>query len=183
MLKSSQEQAVSGAGYPGVPSMDIMDKVIPHISGEEDKLETEAQKILGSINKDNTGFEEQSLLTVGATCTRVGVTDGHMAFVSLRFAKRPPPSAEEVKAEMRDYVAEAKKLGCSSAPEKAIVVFEEPDRPQPRLDRDISEGCTVSVGRVRQGRPGGHFDIRFAALSHNTVIGAAGSSILKRKLL
>ena len=172
------EQAVSGAGYPGVPSMDIMDNVIPYISGEEDKLETEAQKILGSINKDSTGFEEQSLLTVGATCTRVGVTDGHMAFVSLRFAKRPPPSAEEVKAAMRDYVAEAQKLGCSSAPEKAIVVFEEPDRPQPRLDRDISGGYSVSVGRVRQGRPGGHFDIRFAALSHNTVIGASGSSIL-----
>jgi aspartate-semialdehyde dehydrogenase len=172
------EQAVSGAGYPGVPSMDIMDNVIPYISGEEDKLETEAQKILGLINHDATAFEEQSDLTIGATCTRVGVTDGHMAFVSLRFARRPPPSAEECKAAMRDYVAEVQKLGCSSAPEKAIVVFEEPDRPQPRLDRDISGGYTVSVGRVREGRKGGHFDIRFAALSHNTVIGAAGSSIL-----
>ena len=116
----------------------------------------------------------------GATCTRVGVTDGHMVFVSLLFAKRPSPSAEEVKAAMRDYVAEAQKLGCSSAPEKAIVVFEEPERPQPRLDRDISGGYAVSVGRVREGRKGGHIDIRFAALSHNTVIGAAGSSILKR---
>jgi aspartate-semialdehyde dehydrogenase len=101
-----------------------------------------------------------------------------MAFVSLRFARRPLPSAEECKAAMRDYVAEVQKLGCSSAPEKAIVVFEEPDRPQPRLDRDISGGYTVSVGRVREGRKDGHFDIRFAALSHNTVIGAAGSSIL-----
>jgi aspartate-semialdehyde dehydrogenase len=100
------EQAVSGAGYPGVPSMDIMDNVIPYISGEEDKLETEAQKILGSINHDTTAFEEQSDLTVGATCTRVGVTDGHMAFVSLRFARRPLPSTEECKAAMRDYVAE-----------------------------------------------------------------------------
>jgi aspartate-semialdehyde dehydrogenase len=172
------EQAVSGAGYPGVPSMDIMDNVIPWISGEEEKLETEAQKILGSINKDATAFEEQSSLTVGATCTRVGVTDGHMAFVSLRFAKRPPPSAEDVKAAMRGYVAEAQKLGCSSAPERAIIVFEEPDRPQPRLDRDISGGYAVSVGRVREGRKGGHFDIRFVALSHNTVIGASGSSIL-----
>ena len=172
------EQAISGAGYPGVPSMDIMDNVIPYISGEEDKLESEAQKILGSINREATAFEEQSSLTVAATCTRVGVTDGHMAYVSLRFAKRPPPSAEECKAAMRDYVAEVQKLGCSSAPEKAIVVFEEPDRPQPRLDRDISGGYAVSVGRVREGRKGGHFDIRFAALSHNTVIGAAGSSIL-----
>lgn len=172
------EQAVSGAGYPGVSSMDIMDNVIPYISGEEDKLETEAQKILGSINKDCTAFEEQSDLKVGATCTRVGVTDGHMAFVSLRFKQRPPPSAEQVKAAMREYVAEAQKLGCSSAPERAIVVFEEPDRPQPRLDRDISGGYAVSVGRIRKTNKGSHFDIRFAALSHNTVIGAAGSSIL-----
>ena len=172
------EQALSGAGYPGVPSTDIIDNVIPYISGEEDKLETEAQKILGSINNDATAFEEQSSLTVGATCTRVGVTDGHMAFVSLRFSRRPPPSADQVKTAMRGYVAEVQKLGCSSAPENAIVVFEEADRPQPRLDRDISGGYAVSVGRVREGRKGGHFDIRFVALSHNIVIGAAGSSIL-----
>jgi aspartate-semialdehyde dehydrogenase len=174
------EQAVSGAGYPGGSSMDIFDNVVPYIAGEEDKLETEAQKILGSINNDGTGFNEQSGLTVGATCTRVGVTDGHMAFVSLRFANRPPPSADQVKAAMREYVAEAQKLDCASVPEPAIVVFEEPDRPQPRLDRDISGGYAVSVGRVREGAKGGHFDIRFAALSHNTVIGAAGSSILKK---
>lgn len=172
------EQAVSGAGYPGVPSMDIMDNVIPYIAGEEDKLETEAQKILGSINAEATAFEEQNGLTVGATCTRVGVTDGHMAFVSLRFARRPPPTADQVKTAMREYVSDVQKLGCSSAPEHAIVVFDEPDRPQPRLDRDISGGYTVSVGRVREAANGSHFDIRFVALSHNTVIGAAGSSIL-----
>lgn len=172
------EQAVSGAGYPGVPSMDIMDNVIPYISGEEDKLENEAQKILGSMNADATGFEEQSGLKVGATCTRVGVTDGHMAFVSLRFKNRPPPSAEQVKQAMREYISEVQKLGCYSAPEQAIVVFDEPDRPQPRLDRNLSGGYAVSVGRVREGQKDGYFDIRFAALSHNTVIGAAGSSIL-----
>lgn len=172
------EQAVSGAGYPGVASMDIMDNVIPFISGEEDKLETEAQKILGSINKEATSFNEQSSLKVGATCSRVGVTDGHMAYVSLRFAQRPSPSAEEVKRAMREYFSEAQKIGCSSAPEQAIVVFDEPDRPQPRLDRDISGGYAVSVGRIREGRKDGYFDIRFVALSHNTVIGAAGSSIL-----
>ena len=173
------EQAVSGAGYPGVSSMDIFDNVIPFISGEEDKLENEAQKILGKFNTDKTGFEEQKGMTVGATCTRVGVTDGHMAYVSLRFKERSNlPSAEDVKKAMREYVSEAQKLGCSSAPEKAIVVFEEPDRPQPRLDRDISGGYAVSVGRVRAGAKGGHFDMRFACLSHNTVIGAAGSSIL-----
>ena len=173
------EQAVSGAGYPGVPSMDIMDDVIPYISGEENKLETEAQKILVSINNEATAYEEQSGLTVGATCTGVGVTDGHMAFVSLKFAKRPPPSAEQVKAALMEYVAEAQTLGCPSAPEKTIIVCDEPDRPQPRLDRDTSGGYAVSVGRVREGPEGGHFDIRFAALSHNTVIGAAGSSIIK----
>ena len=172
------EQALSGAGYPGIPSMDIMDNVIPYISGEEDKLENEAQKILGALNPEMTAFNEQSDLKVGATCSRVGVTDGHMAFVSLRFKNRPAPSAEQVKQAMRDYQSEAQKLGCYSAPENAIKVFEEPDRPQPRLDRDISGGYTVSVGRVREGRKDGFFDIRFAALSHNTVLGASGSSIL-----
>ena len=174
------EQAVSGAGYPGVPSLDIFDNVIPYISGEEDKLETEAQKILGTLNDSHSQVIEQSDLQVGATCTRVGVTDGHMAYVSLRFAdrSRPPPTAEQVTTALREYVSEAQKLGCPSAPEKSIVVFDEPDRPQPRLDRDISGGYAVSVGRVREGVKGGYFDIRFAALSHNTVIGAAGSSIL-----
>ena len=172
------EQAVSGAGYPGVPSMDIFDNVVPYIPGEEEKLETEAQKILGSINADATAFEEQKGLTVGATCTRVGVTDGHMAFVSLRFQKQPGPSVEEVKQALREYVADVQKLGCPSAPENAIIVFDEPDRPQPRLDRDISGGYAVSVGRVREAAKESHFDIRFACLSHNTVIGAAGSSIL-----
>jgi aspartate-semialdehyde dehydrogenase len=173
------EQAVSGAGYPGVPSMDIFDNVVPYIQGEEDKLETEAQKILGSINSEATAFDEQKGLTVGATCTRVGVTDGHMAFVSLRFKNRENlPTAEQAKAALHEYVAEAQKLGCPSAPESAIVVFDEPDRPQPRLDRDISGGYAVSVGRVRETAEGSYFDLRFACLSHNTVIGAAGSSIL-----
>ncbi|OKO97379.1 hypothetical protein PENSUB_10173 [Penicillium subrubescens] len=176
------EQAISGAGYPGVPSLDIVDNVIPYISGEEDKLENEAQKILGSLNADATAFNEQAGLRIGATCTRVGVTDGHMAFVSLRFKNRPAPKAEEVVQAMREYQSEAQKLGAPSAPELAIKVFDEPDRPQPRLDRDISKGYTVSVGRVRDGAEGGYFDIRFAALSHNTVIGAAGSSILNAEV-
>lgn len=176
------EQALSGAGYPGVPSMDILDNVIPFISGEEDKLESEAQKILGSLNADATGFNEQQGLRIGATCTRVGTTDGHMAFVSLRFKNRPSPSAEQVVQALREYQSDAQKLGCPSAPEKPIVVFDEPDRPQPRLDRNISNGYTVSVGRVREGQQGGYFDVRFAALSHNTVIGAAGSSIINAEI-
>lgn len=177
------EQAISGAGYPGVPSMDIVDNVIPYISGEEDKLENEAQKILGGLNTEATGFNEQAGLRIGATCTRVGVTDGHMAFVSLRFKNREAaPSAEQVVEALREYQSEAQKLGAPSAPAEAIKVFDEPDRPQPRLDRDTHKGYTVSVGRVREGVKGGFFDIRFAALSHNTVLGAAGSSILNAEV-
>ena len=157
--------------------MDIIDNVVPFISGEEDKLENEAQKILGGVNSDVTGFAEQKGLKISAACNRVAVLDGHMACVSLKFERRPAPSAEEVKAAMREYVSEAQKLGCPSAPKQAIHVMEEADRPQPRLDRELEGGYAVSVGRVRED-DSGIFDIKFVALSHNTVIGAAGSSIL-----
>jgi aspartate-semialdehyde dehydrogenase len=160
-------QAVSGAGYPGVSSMDIIDNVVPFISGEEDKLETEARKILGTINSEATAFVEQEELRVSAACNRVPVLDGHTACVSLRFKKRPAPSVEDVKAAMRDYVSEAQKLGCPSAPQPSIMVFDAPDRPQPRLDRDLGRGYTVSVGRVREDESG-IFDIKFVALSHNS---------------
>lgn len=160
-------QAVSGAGYPGVSSMDIIDNVVPYIAGEEDKLETEAQKILGSINAEATAFEEQTTLRVSAACNRVPVMDGHTACVSLRFTQRPPPTAEQVKEALRSYVSEAQQLGCPSAPQPPILVFDEPDRPQPRLDRDLSKGYTVSVGRVREDESG-IFDIKFVALSHNS---------------
>ncbi|KAL5117755.1 aspartate-semialdehyde dehydrogenase [Pleosporales sp. CAS-2024a] len=169
-------QAVSGAGYPGVSSMDIIDNVVPFISGEEDKLETEASKILGGVNGDVTGFVDQPM-KISAACNRVPVLDGHTACVSLRFQRRPPPSAEQVKQAMREYVSDAQKLGCPSAPSNAIVVMDAPDRPQPRLDRETDRGYAVSVGRVREDESG-IFDIKFVALSHNTVIGAAGSSIL-----
>lgn len=170
-------QAVSGAGYPGVSSMDIIDNIVPYIPGEEDKLEKEARKILGSINSDANAFQEQKDLKISGTCTRVPVLDGHTACVSLTFVRRPAPNAEEVKQAMREYISEAQRLGCPSAPSQAIVVMEEPDRPQPRLDRETDRGYAVSVGRVR-GDEGGLFDIKFVALSHNTIIGAAGSSLL-----
>lgn len=160
-------QAVSGAGYPGVSSMDILDNVIPFISGEEDKLETEAQKILGSVNAEVTGFQDQKDLKISAACNRVAVLDGHTACVSLRFAKRPAPTAEQVKEAMREYVSDVQKLGCPSAPENAILVMNEPDRPQPRLDRETQRGYTVSVGRIREDESG-IFDIKFVALSHNS---------------
>ena len=160
-------QAVSGAGYPGVSSMDIMDNVVPFIPGEEDKLEREARKILGAVNKNATAFEAQSELKISAACNRVAVLDGHTACVALRFSKRPPPSAERVKQAMRDYVSEAQTLGCPSAPHNAIFVFEEADRPQPRLDRDLQGGYTVCVGRIREDESG-VFDLKFVALSHNS---------------
>ena len=160
-------QAASGAGYPGVSSMDILDNVVPFISGEEDKLESEAKKILGNVNGSVTGFEEQQDLKVSAACNRVPVLDGHTACVSLKFKQRPPPSAEDVKQAMEEYTSEAEKLGCPSAPRKAIVVMEEPDRPQPRLDRETDRGYAVSVGRVRQDESD-MFDLKFVALSHNS---------------
>ena len=161
-------QAVSGAGYPGVSSMDILDNVVPFISGEEDKLETEASKILGKVNGEVTGFVDQEM-KISAACNRVPVLDGHTACVSLRFKNRsgPKPSAEAVKKAMSSYVSEAQTLGCPSAPEPPILVMEEPDRPQPRLDRNTSNGYTVSVGRVREDESG-IFDLKFVALSHNS---------------
>jgi len=162
-------QAVSGAGYPGVSSMDILDNVVPFISGEEDKLETEAQKILGTVNSEVTGFNDQSELKISAACNRVAVLDGHMACVSLRFKNRdgPIPTAEAVKKAMREYVSEAQTLGCPSAPQPSILVMEEDDRPQPRLDRNTQNGYTVSVGRIRKDESG-IFDLKFVALSHNS---------------
>lgn len=194
-------QAVSGAGYPGVSSMDILDNVVPFISGEEDKLENEASKILGGtsqtlrkrqpsllrkelkcligVNGEATAFIHQEL-KISAACNRVAVLDGHVACVSLRFKDREAAkgiTAEMVKDAMRSYVSEAQEIGCPSAPKNSIIVMEEKDRPQPRLDRETQGGYAVSVGRVREDESG-IFDIKFVALSHNTVIGAAGSSIL-----
>lgn len=146
--------------------MDILDNVVPFISGE-DKLETEAQKILGTVNGEVTGFQEQQGLKISAACNRVAVLDGHMACVSLRFVERPPPSAEQVKRAMREYVSDAQKLGCPSAPQNAIMVMEERDRPQPRLDRETQKGYTISVGRVREDESE-IFDIKFVALSHSS---------------
>ncbi|KAH7316457.1 hypothetical protein B0I35DRAFT_374794 [Stachybotrys elegans] len=170
-------QAVSGAGYPGISCMDILDNVVPYIKGEEDKLESEARKILGAIDDGRTAFVEQSGLRVSAACNRVAVMDGHTVCVSLRFERQPPPTAQEAKEALRAYTCEAQRLGCPSAPNPPIIVFDEEDRPQPRLDRDLGRGYTVSVGRVREDESG-IFDLKFVALSHNTVIGAAGSSIL-----
>lgn len=164
-------QAISGAGYPGVASLDIIDNVLPYIAGEEPKVETEAQKILGKFN--GTSIQKADF-TVSAQCFRVNVIDGHTA--SVRVKLKGNSTLEEVIAAMNEFPS----LGLHSSPERFIEVLDEPSRPQPRLDRERGNGMTVTVGRVF---PDNVFDYRFVALSHNTVRGAAGSTILNAELL
>ncbi|KAF8651095.1 hypothetical protein AX16_004895 [Volvariella volvacea WC 439] len=173
-------QAISGAGYPGVASLDILDNVIPYIGGEEEKMEWEALKILGGITKSDDGVKSFDMhsrhpLRVSASCNRVPVIDGHMETVSIRFSRRPPPSPQQVREVLAAYTPEAQTIGCPSAPRYAITVHEEADRPQPRLDRYYQDGAGVSVGRVRQCQV---LDIKFVVLSNNVSIGAATSSII-----
>lgn len=156
--------------------MDILDNIIPFIPGEEGKIAAEAGKILGQLNADRTGFVDQPL-RVSVACNRVPVLDGHTVCVALRFAQRPPPSASAVRDALSEFKSEVQTLGCPSAPERAITVLDAPDRPQPRLDRGAERGYGLTVGRVRED-DSGIFDVQFVALSHNTILGAAGSSIL-----
>lgn len=164
-------QAISGAGYPGVASLDIVDNVVPYIAGEEPKVETEAQKILGQFSD---GVIVKADFPVSAQCFRVNVVDGHM--VSLRVNLKEKATLEEVVDAMRSFPS----LDLHSSPERFIEVTDEPSRPQTRLDRDNGNGMTITVGRVF---PDNIFDYRFIALSHNTVRGAAGCAILNAELL
>jgi aspartate-semialdehyde dehydrogenase len=164
-------QAISGAGYPGVSSMDITDNVIPYIAGEEPKVEIEAQKILGEFTN---GAIEKADFSLSAQCFRVNVLDGHTA--SVRVNLKQTSTLEEV----LDAIANFPGLDLYSAPEKFMEITDEPSRPQPRLDRDRGNGMTITVGRVF---PDNVFQYRFVTLSHNTVRGAAGSAILNAELL
>lgn len=164
-------QAISGAGYPGVSSFDIIDNVLPYIAGEEPKVETEAQKILGTFND---GTIEKADFTVSAQCFRVNVIDGHT--VSVRVKLRQTSTLESVREALENFPS----LDLHSSPKPFIKVLDEPSRPQPRLDRDNGKGMTITVGRLF---PDNIFDYRFVALSHNTVRGAAGSAILNAELL
>lgn len=164
-------QAVSGAGYPGVASLDIFDNVLPYIAGEEPKAETEAQKILGKLNNE---MIEKADFTVSAQCFRVGVIDGHTA--SVRVNLKQTSTLEDVQQAMMDFPS----LNLHSSPEKFIFVCDEPSRPQPRLDRDNGNGMTITVGRLF---PDNIFDYKFVSLSHNTVRGAAGAAVLNAELL
>ncbi|KAG6812146.1 hypothetical protein H0H92_004145 [Tricholoma furcatifolium] len=177
-------QAISGAGYPGVASLDIMDNVVPHIGGEEEKMEWEMLKILGGVPKGDDGsrsFDMHSKvpLRISASCNRVPVIDGHTACVSIRFSRRPPPSPQQVREVLSNFTCDAQTLGCPSAPSKIIDVHEEPDRPQPRLDRYYQDGAGVSVGRIRQCQV---LDIKFVVLANNVSIGAATSSLINAEL-
>lgn len=164
-------QAISGAGYPGVASLDIIDNVIPYIAGEEPKVETESQKILGEMVG---GTIQKADFTLSAQCFRVNVIDGHTA--SIRVNLRNTATLEDVVDAMKSFPV----LALHSSPDRFIDVLDEPSRPQPRLDRDRGNGMTITVGRVF---PDNVFDYRFVSLSHNTVRGAAGSTILNAELL
>eukprot|EP00184_Porphyridium_aerugineum_P008710 CAMPEP_0184692162 /NCGR_PEP_ID=MMETSP0313-20130426/750_1 /TAXON_ID=2792 /ORGANISM="Porphyridium aerugineum, Strain SAG 1380-2" /LENGTH=418 /DNA_ID=CAMNT_0027149971 /DNA_START=201 /DNA_END=1457 /DNA_ORIENTATION=+ len=167
-------QAISGAGYPGLPSMDILDNVVPYIGQEEEKMESESKKIFGTIAGDK--FADASFL-VSAMCNRVHVLDGHMEAMSLKLKK--PATPQQVIDAIKNYPSVTKKLGLPSAPEHDIVYHDEPNRPQTRLDRMLGNGFTVSVGRVRADTIN---DIRLVALGHNTIVGAAGGSIINAEL-
>ena len=164
-------QAISGAGYPGVPSLDITDNVVPYIAGEEPKVETEAQKILGRFTGNAI---EKADFTVSAQCFRVHVIDGHTA--SVRVNLRKTATLEDVIEAIQSFPT----LKLHSSPPKFMDFCDEPSRPQPRLDRDAGKGMTITVGRLF---PDNVFDYRFVSLSHNTVRGAAGSAILNAELL
>jgi aspartate-semialdehyde dehydrogenase len=168
-------QAVSGAGYPGVPSLDMIDNVVPYIGGEEEKMELETQKMLGGYSAEN-GFE-MAPIVVSAHCNRVPVRDGHTECVSVRLGSNPSP--DEVIASFEAYRGRPQELNLPSAPAQPIIVRREPNRPQPIFDRDDANGMTSVVGRVRECPLLG---TKFVVLGHNTVRGAAGASILNAEL-
>ena len=168
-------QALSGAGYPGVSALDILDNVIPFIPGEEGKLESEPQKLLGVVAD---GTIAPADFVVSAQANRVAVRNGHLEAVSVKL-KRSATIAE-VAAALTGYRGEPQRLGLPSAPDPAIILHTADDRPQPRLDRLAGAGMATSVGRLR---PDPIFDYKFIVLGHNTIRGAAGGAILNAELL
>jgi aspartate-semialdehyde dehydrogenase len=168
-------QALSGAGYPGVPALDILDNVIPFIGGEEGKLESEPQKLLGTFAQDAIAPAD---FVVSAQCNRVAVRNGHLEAVSVKLKR--PATIEEVAAAFIGYRGEPQRLGLPSAPDPAIILHTADDRPQPRLDRLAGNGMATSVGRLR---PDPLFDYKFIVLGHNTIRGASGGAILNAELL
>jgi aspartate-semialdehyde dehydrogenase len=171
----STMQAVSGAGYPGVASLDIVGNVIPHIGGEEDKIERESRKVLGTLSD---GVVQPAEFAVSAHSNRVAVVDGHMMTVSVGFTRRVAP--QEALAALREFRAPPCVADLPSSPTLPVEVDDRPDRPQPRLDLDRGRGMAVTVGRVRACPI---LDIRMVVLGHNTIRGAAGQAIQIAELL
>ena len=168
-------QAVSGAGYPGVPSLDILGNVIPYISKEEEKMEEETRKLLGGLN--GSGFVPAEF-GMSAQCNRVAVEDGHTESVSVKLNTKARP--EEMIQAWNEFRSVPQELQLPSAPEQPVQYTIAGDRPQPRLDVDTGNGMTATVGRLR---PCGVFDWKFTVLSHNTIRGAAGAALLNAELL
>ena len=168
-------QALSGAGYPGVASLDSLDNVVPFIPSEEEKMEAETTKILGRFSDARV---ETAPMAVSAQCHRVNVADGHMVAVRVKLARKG--SLEAVRESLSTFRSLPQELGLYSAPAAPIVVRDEQDRPQPKLDRDAGKGMTATVGRLK---PDTVLDYRFVVLSHNTIRGAAGAAILNAELL
>jgi aspartate-semialdehyde dehydrogenase len=166
-------QAVSGAGYPGVPSLDMIDNVVPFINTEEEKMTEETKKLLGGFD----GVFQPACLTMSAHCNRVPVRDGHTECVSIRF--RSPATPEDASRVMAEFRAKPQELELPSAPKRPVIVRSEPNRPQPNLDRDAENGMATTVGRVRECPLLG---TKFVLLGHNTIRGAAGASILNAEL-
>jgi aspartate-semialdehyde dehydrogenase len=169
-------QALSGAGYPGVPSLDILNNVIPYISGEEEKVEQEPRKMLGVLNQDRIA---PAGLVISAQTNRVAVADGHTVCLSVEL-EAPPQDFREIAKALVSYTAPDISRDLPSAPQPVIQVMDEPDRPQPRLDVNTGGGMTTVVGRLR---PDPLFHLKLVTLSHNTIRGAAGASIYNAELL
>jgi aspartate-semialdehyde dehydrogenase len=170
-------QAISGAGYAGVASYAILDNVIPYISGEEEKIESEPRKILG---RWTGGRFEPAPFRISAQTNRVPTIDGHLMTISFALRERGAATREQIIEAIRTFRGEPQALNLPSAPKQPIHYAEESDRPQPRLDRDREHGMAVTVGRLR---PCNLLDFRMVALVHNTIRGAAGAAILNAELL
>jgi len=170
-------QAVSGAGYPGVPSLDMIDNVVPYIGGEEEKSEKEPLKVFGTVM--NGKIENAIMPKISACCNRVPVIDGHMACINLQFGSKKP-SISEIKEIWAAFRGLPQEKNFPTAPQQPIIYREEDNRPQPRKDRELDKAMAVVIGRLR---PCNLFDARFTALSHNTVRGAAGGGVLNAELL
>jgi aspartate-semialdehyde dehydrogenase len=168
-------QAISGAGYPGVSSMDIFDNVVPHIPGEDGKLENEPLKLLGVV-RDGRLYPAE--MKIGAQANRVPVLDGHLASVSVKL--RNPVSPEKAIEALENWQPPSIAADLPSSPDKVLIYNHAPDRPQPRLDRDNEKGLAWTVGKVRKC---GVLDLRFLSITHNTLRGAASGSLLNAELL